>query len=159
MTEGEKTIKVVDRRLFTADGELRDETKAELEKEDATPEAPPAAAPAPAAAEPAPETHPGFLRLLDMLGQTAALYMEGFPDPATGRRQVDLQAPGRSSTRSSPCARRRAGGFPSRRTTRSRTSSVSSSSSSRGSPPRLPAGRRLRRLRGEAEASRIRSRP
>ena len=90
MTEGEKTIKVVDRRLFTADGELRDETKAELEKEDATPEAPPAAAPAPAAAEPAPETHPGFLRLLDMLGQTAALYMEGFPDPATGRRQVDL---------------------------------------------------------------------
>ncbi len=91
MTEGEKTIKVVDRRLFTADGELRDETKAELEKDDVTPEAPPAAAPAPAAAEPAPETHPGFLRLLDMLGQTAALYMEGFPDPATGRRQVDLQ--------------------------------------------------------------------
>ena len=90
MTEGEKTIKVVDRRLFTADGELRDETKAELEKDDATPEAPPAAAPAPAAAEPVPETHPGFLRLLDMLGQTAALYMEGFPDPATGRRQVDL---------------------------------------------------------------------
>jgi hypothetical protein len=26
-----------------------------------------------------------------MLGQTAALYMEGLPDPATGRRQVDLQ--------------------------------------------------------------------
>jgi hypothetical protein len=26
-----------------------------------------------------------------MLGQTAALYLEGFPDPATGRRQVDLQ--------------------------------------------------------------------
>jgi hypothetical protein len=25
-----------------------------------------------------------------MLGQTAALYMEGFPDPATGRQQVDL---------------------------------------------------------------------
>ncbi|HUM01547.1 MAG TPA: DUF1844 domain-containing protein [Thermoanaerobaculia bacterium] len=91
MTEGEKTIKVVDRRLFTADGELRDEAKAELEKSDAAPEAPPAAAPAPAAAEPVPETHPGFLRLLDMLGQTAALYMEGFPDPATGRRQVDLQ--------------------------------------------------------------------
>ena len=91
MTESEKTIKVVDRRLFTADGELRENAKAELEESEPPPEAPPAAAPAPAAAEPAPETHPGFLRLLDMLGQTAALYMEGFPDPATGRRQIDLQ--------------------------------------------------------------------
>jgi len=91
MTESEKTIKVVDRRLFTADGELREDAKAELEASEPPPEAPPAAAPAPAAAEPAPETHPGFLRLLDMLGQTAALYMEGFPDPATGRRQIDLQ--------------------------------------------------------------------
>jgi hypothetical protein len=26
-----------------------------------------------------------------MLGQTAALYIEGFSDPATGRRQVDLE--------------------------------------------------------------------
>jgi len=91
MTESEKTIKVVDRRLFTADGELRENAKAELEESEPPPEAPPAPAPAPAAAEPAPETHPGFLRLLDMLGQTAALYMEGFPDPATGRRQIDLQ--------------------------------------------------------------------
>ena len=33
---------------------------------------------------------PAFLRLIDMLAQTAALYLEGFPDPATGRRQVDL---------------------------------------------------------------------
>ena len=86
MAEGEKTIKVVDRRLFTADGEIREEVRAELEKPEAEPK--PAAAPAPA--EPSPQTSPGFLRLLDMLGQTAALYMEGLPDPATGRRQVDL---------------------------------------------------------------------
>lgn len=87
MSEGEKTIRVVDRRLFTADGEVREEVKAEL----AQPE--PAPAPAPPAAEPAvppATTNPAFLRLLDMLAQTAALYMEGFPDPATGRRQVDL---------------------------------------------------------------------
>jgi hypothetical protein len=92
MAEGEKTIKVVDRRLFTAEGELREEARAELEKADVEPAAPaPAAAETPAPPrEPAPETHQGFLRLLDMLGQTAALYMEGFPDPATGRRQVDL---------------------------------------------------------------------
>ena len=92
MPEGEKTIKVVDRRLFTADGELREGAKAEMEAQAAEPEAPPPPPPEPAAppAEPAAATHQGFLRLLDMLGQTAALYMEGLPDPATGRRQVDL---------------------------------------------------------------------
>lgn len=88
MAEREKTIKVVDRRLFTADGEMREEVRAELANADAAPKAPPAPAPPPA--EPAAQTSPGFLRLLDMLGQTAALYMEGLPDPATGRRQVDL---------------------------------------------------------------------
>src|SRR5947207_2610531 len=90
MGEGEKTIKVVDRRLFTADGEVREEMKAELE---APEPAAPAPAPSPAeppAAEPPSPTSPAFLRLLDMLAQTAALYMEGFPDPATGRRQADL---------------------------------------------------------------------
>ena len=58
-----------------------------------TPRRSPAAAPPPSRPRPpsrAPATSPAFLRLLDMLAQTAALYMEGFPDPATGRRQVDL---------------------------------------------------------------------
>ncbi len=91
MPDDEKTIKVVDRRLFTADGEIREEFRAEMDAPDAAPPPAPApAAPAPPA-EPAPETQPAFLRLLDMLGQTAALYLEGFPDPATGRREVDLQ--------------------------------------------------------------------
>ncbi|HSB62992.1 MAG TPA: DUF1844 domain-containing protein [Thermoanaerobaculia bacterium] len=89
MSESEKPIKVVDRRLFTADGEVRAEAQAELAAPDPAPE-PAAAAPAPAPAEAAPVTSPAFLRLLDMLAQTAALYMEGFPDPATGRRQADL---------------------------------------------------------------------
>ncbi|MFI5180704.1 MAG: DUF1844 domain-containing protein [Thermoanaerobaculia bacterium] len=91
MPEGEKTIKVVDRRLFTADGEIREEFRAEMEAPDAAPPPEPAPAAPPASAEPLPETQPAFLRLLDMLGQTAALYMEGFPDPATGRREIDLQ--------------------------------------------------------------------
>lgn len=90
MSESDKPIKVVDRRLFTADGEVRQEAQAELEAPDPVPEPAAAAAAEPAPAEPAPATNPGFLRLLDMLAQTAALYMEGFPDPATGRRQVDL---------------------------------------------------------------------
>jgi Domain of unknown function (DUF1844) len=89
MSESEKPIKVVDRRLFTADGEVRAEAEAELAAPDPAPEPAPAA-PAPAPAEAPPATSPAFLRLLDMLAQTAALYMEGFPDPATGRRQVDL---------------------------------------------------------------------
>lgn len=87
MAEPEKTIKVVDRRLFTADGELREEIAKEIAAE--------AAAPAPAEPPPAPEpkipTDPAFLRLLDMLAQTASLYLEGVPD-ATGRRHVDLNA-------------------------------------------------------------------
>ena len=92
MSETDKPIKVVDRRLFTAEGDVREESQAELAAPDLVPEPSPAApeaAPA-APAEPAPVTNPAFLRLLDMLAQTAALYMEGFPDPATGRRQVDL---------------------------------------------------------------------
>jgi hypothetical protein len=89
MSESEKPIKVVDRRLFTADGQVRAEAQAELAAPDPVPE-PAAPAPEPAPAETAPATSPAFLRLLDMLAQTAALYMEGFPDPATGRRQVDL---------------------------------------------------------------------
>lgn len=88
MSEDPRTIKVVDRRLFTSEGELREEMKAEMEQASAAPEP----APAPPPVEPAVPTDPAFLRLLDMLGQTAALYLEGFPDPATGRRSVDLTA-------------------------------------------------------------------
>jgi len=89
MSESDKPIKVVDRRLFTAEGDVRAESQAELAAPDPVPE-PAAAAPEAGPAVPAPATSPAFLRLLDMLAQTAALYMEGFPDPATGRRQVDL---------------------------------------------------------------------
>jgi hypothetical protein len=89
MSESDKPIKVVDRRLFTPEGDVREDSQAELAAPDPAPEQ---ATPAPEAvpAEPVPATSPAFLRLLDMLAQTAALYMEGFPDPATGRRQVDL---------------------------------------------------------------------
>ena len=93
MAEAPRTIKVVDRRMFTAEGDLRDDVKEELSSAPPAP-APPAAAaaPAPAPEEPAPESSPAFLRLLDMLAQTASLYLQGIPDPATGRRSVDLGA-------------------------------------------------------------------
>src|SRR5258706_10506010 len=86
MSEPEKTIKVVDRRMFTADGELRDEVRAELDK----PDDPAPAAEAAPSAEPVIPSDPAFLRLLDMLAQTASLYLTGIPDPATGQRQPDL---------------------------------------------------------------------
>ena len=80
--------------MFTADGDLRDEVRDELAAAPAAP-APTPPAPAPAAPETPPEptaTSPAFLRLLDMLAQTASLYLQGIPDPATGRRSVDLNA-------------------------------------------------------------------
>jgi hypothetical protein len=92
MSENPKTIKVVDRRLFTSEGEVRDDVPAET----ASPEpAPPveAAAPPPAAAaeeaEPPSATSPSFLALLDMLAQTGLVYLEGVPD-AAGRRQPNV---------------------------------------------------------------------
>lgn len=91
MSEAPKTIKVVDRRMFTAEGDLRDDVMEELST---IPPAPPA--PLEEAVPPPPEevvpTSPAFLRLLDMLAQTASMYLQGIPDPATGRRSVDLAA-------------------------------------------------------------------
>jgi hypothetical protein len=94
MAEASKPIKVVDRRMFTSEGDLRDDVKEELASVPPAPEAPAKpAAPSPAPAEePVAATSPAFLRLLDMLAQTASLYLQGIPDPATGRRSVDLGA-------------------------------------------------------------------
>jgi len=94
MAEAPRTIKVVDRRMFTSEGDLRDDVREELATEPPAPESPPKAAAPPAAVpeEPAVATSPAFLRLLDMLAQTASLYLQGIPDPATGRRSVDLGA-------------------------------------------------------------------
>ncbi len=87
MSENPKTIKVVDRRLFTAEGEVRDDVPSEA----AAPEAAADASPAPAepAAPPPTPTSPAFLALLDMLAQTGLVYLEGVPD-AAGRRQPNV---------------------------------------------------------------------
>lgn len=88
MSENPKTIKVVDRRLFTAEGEVRDEVQAEMSAPEPPSEPAPAAAAA-APAEPPPATSPAFLGLLDMLAQTGLVYLEGVPD-AAGRRQPNV---------------------------------------------------------------------
>ena len=92
MAEAPRTIKVVDRRMFTADGDLRDDVKEELATAAPLEESPPAPPAAPAEPVETATTSPAFLRLLDMLAQTASLYLQGIPDPATGRRSVDLAA-------------------------------------------------------------------
>ncbi len=92
MAEAPRTIKVVDRRMFTADGDLRDDVKEELATAAPVEESPPAPPAAPAEPVETATTSPAFLRLLDMLAQTASLYLQGIPDPATGRRSVDLGA-------------------------------------------------------------------
>lgn len=90
MSENPKSIKVVDRRLFTADGEVRADAEAEPAAPEPAAEAVPAAAPASAApAEPLPVTSPAFLALLDMLAQTGLVYLDGVPD-AAGRRQPNV---------------------------------------------------------------------
>src|SRR5512140_1470516 len=91
MAEASKSIKVVDRRMFTAEGDLRDDVKDELATAPPAQEAPPAEAAPPPQADVV-SSSPAFLRLLDMLAQTASLYLQGIPDPATGRRSVDLAA-------------------------------------------------------------------
>ena len=57
MAEATRTIKVVDRRMFTAEGDLRDDVKEELSS------APPAPEPPPAAAAPAPVPGTGWTLL------------------------------------------------------------------------------------------------
>jgi len=93
-----KGFKVTDRRKFTAEGELREETEVSSE-----PAPPRARAEAPAAAR-SPQTGasaPGasdissgvtFLDLVGMLATNAMLQLGDVPDPASGERHENLQA-------------------------------------------------------------------
>lgn len=93
-------MKVVDRRWFTEDGELRDQRPATTSSEApavaetvATPPKPPPPAAAPAARDRATATSPVFLELVAMLAQQAELLLaggEGFsPQPAQAQRLID----------------------------------------------------------------------
>lgn len=118
--EEEKPIRVVDRRMFTADGELRPEYQTTASEPPpptpppaaAQPSVPvPAAAPAPApaseappgagadAAEPPPadelgggEPRTAFALIIQMLAMPAYAALGMVPDPASGRQRVDRAA-------------------------------------------------------------------
>jgi hypothetical protein len=102
VTEEEKPIRVVDRRMFTAEGELRPGFEAEEHEEPAPPPppAPPPAAPktekteAPRAKAAAPSAEPppgaedgGLLEILRSLGTTAYAALGLVPDPSGSRRR------------------------------------------------------------------------
>lgn len=112
----DETFKVVDRRLFTPEGELRKEIaeQQDRERESATPASAPATAPnttpatvpsASSASKPnppavapsatptleTPKRSPVFENLIRSLGQNAAMLLGGYADPRTGQPMLDLE--------------------------------------------------------------------
>lgn len=99
----EETFRVIDRRLFTNEGELRKEAVEEERKQEAAQAQQAAAKPAtpaspanpPAGVAAAANTHnpsPAFKNLLAFLARNAELVMAGLPDPRTGRTMVDMES-------------------------------------------------------------------
>ena len=91
MSENPKTIKVVDRRLFTPEGEVARRRRGRGGGARASGGGPRGARGCRArrARRGAVGHEPGVPRLLDMLAQTGLLYLEGVPD-AAGRRQPNV---------------------------------------------------------------------
>ena len=95
----EEAFRVIDRRPFTAEGELRKEVVEEEEREakreaakipPATPEAAKTAV-APPPVE-LPKALPGFENLVRMLGSNAAMVLGAYADPRTGQPVIDPDA-------------------------------------------------------------------
>lgn len=93
----EESFRVIDRRPFTADGELRKEAVEEKEREAKLQEhlAPAVEAPKPAAPLPpveVPKRSPAFENLVRMLGSNAAMVLGAYADPRTGEPMIDPDA-------------------------------------------------------------------
>jgi hypothetical protein len=95
----EEAFRVIDRRPFTAEGELRKEVVEEEEREAkreaakipaALPEAAKAVAPPPPAETP--KRSPAFENLVRMLGSNAAMVLGAYADPRTGQPVIDPDA-------------------------------------------------------------------
>ena len=95
----EEAFRVIDRRPFTAEGELRKEVVEEEEREARreaakTPSAPPETA-KPLASPPPVETPKriaAFENLVRMLGSNAAMVLGAYADPRTGQTMLDPEA-------------------------------------------------------------------
>jgi len=99
----EEAFRVIDRRPFTAEGDIRkdvveaEERKAEREAqlEAARHPAPPAAAQAAVNAQPpadAPKASLAFENLIRMIGSNAAMVLGAYADPRTGQPVIDPEA-------------------------------------------------------------------
>lgn len=95
----EDSFRVIDRRPFTPEGELRKEVVEEKERDakqeasrpaPAAPAEPSKVAPGPAA-EP-PNRLPAFENLVRMLGSNAAMVLGAYADPRTGQPVIDPEA-------------------------------------------------------------------
>ncbi len=90
----EETFRVIDRRLFSADGELRQDVVEQEQREQERTASKAAAkepSPPPAAAE-LPKRSPAFENLIRMLGSNAAMVLGAYADPRTGQPIVDPEA-------------------------------------------------------------------
>jgi hypothetical protein len=95
----EESFRVIDKRPFTAEGELRQEIVEEEAREAkriAAQAPPPEAAkvPEPVQAPPVevPPRSPGFENLIRMLGSNAAMVLGAYADPRTGQPMLDPDA-------------------------------------------------------------------
>jgi len=95
----EETFRVIDRRPFTAEGEIRKEIVEQEEREAAkAAQAPPPAPAASDASKPAappkeaPRRSPAFENLVRMLGSNAAMVLGAYADPRTGQPMIDPDA-------------------------------------------------------------------
>jgi hypothetical protein len=104
--KNEESFRVVDRRLFTSEGELRPEIAEQQTREQAKPQ--PVSSPqagksekpaAPASSSQQTPAHENssikpdknFQLLIDLLARNAAALLGGIPDPATGQAYLDLE--------------------------------------------------------------------
>jgi hypothetical protein len=93
----EDSFRVIDRRPFTAEGELRKEAIEEQEREHKLEEKLQAAAEAPKPAAPQPpadipKRSQPFENLVRMLGSNAAMVLGAYADPRTGQPMIDPEA-------------------------------------------------------------------
>lgn len=111
----EESFKVIDRRLFNTEGEIRDEAvREERRKQETEPASPSlnapaggaqkketaaakssqkaeAARPAPAAEADQPKPSRGFQMLINFVAQNAAMLLGAYPDPRSGQPMLDLE--------------------------------------------------------------------
>ena len=97
--KSEESFRVIDRRLFTEQGELRKEAveeearEAVKETQAAKHEVPAAPTPAPdATPAETPKRSPAFENLIRMIGSNAAMVLGAYADPRTGQPVIDPDA-------------------------------------------------------------------